>query len=52
MKRSDIDGSDCPKNVGSFAGRESAKYLGRDNGRVFRARSKGFEIVDQADAQL
>jgi hypothetical protein len=52
VKRSDIDGWDGRKEVGSSAGRESAKYLGRDNGRVFLVRSKGFEIVDQANTQL
>jgi hypothetical protein len=40
------------KDVDSFAKRESTKYLGRDNGQVFPGRSKGFEIVDQENAQL
>jgi hypothetical protein len=39
------------KDFGSSAGKESAKDLGRDNGSVFPARSRGFEIVDSANAQ-
>jgi hypothetical protein len=45
-------GGNARKDFGSSAGTESAKYLGRDNGQMFPARSRRFEIVDQANAQL
>jgi hypothetical protein len=40
------------KDIGSSTGRKSTKYLGRDSGQMLPARSKRFEIVDQANAQL
>jgi hypothetical protein len=40
------------KDVDSSVKRESAGYLGRDNGWVFPVRSRGSEIADQGNAEL